>query len=128
MCDARFNPATKRLSSTSVYLLSLLLWLFSWLLALAHSRLRHHPHPTNLYLTKFYDSKTRWENTFWAGAWPPFRSLTATSLILTGFLRCSENIQVYKYMLNCKLNSTNGGTFSNSAEKMILMFFLFQRA
>ena len=28
-------------------------------------------------------------------------------------------------MLNCKLNSTNGGTFSNSAEQVILIFFSF---
>ena len=32
------------------------------------------------------------------------------------------------HMLNCKLNSTNGGTFSNSAEKIIFFVFLFQRA
>ena len=31
-------------------------------------------------------------------------------------------------MLKCKLDSTNGGTFSNSAEQVILIFFLFQRA
>ena len=30
--------------------------------------------------------------------------------------------------LKCKLDSTNGGTFSNSAEQVILIFFLFQRA
>ena len=32
------------------------------------------------------------------------------------------------YMLKCKLDSTNGGIFSNSAEQVILIFFLFQRA
>ena len=30
--------------------------------------------------------------------------------------------------LNCKINSTNGGTFSKSAEKNIFIFFLFQGA
>ena len=39
-----------------------------------------------------------WENTFWAGACPPFRSLTATSLILAGFLWCSEKILAYNYI------------------------------
>ena len=51
--NVQCNPSTKSLTSTSVYLLSLLLGLFSWLLALAHSRLRHHPHSTNLYLKSF---------------------------------------------------------------------------
>ena len=30
------------------------------------------------------------------------------------------------HMLNCKINSTNGGTFSKSAEKNILFFFFFR--
>ena len=51
--NVQCNPSTKSSTSTSVYLLSLLLGLFSWLLALAHSRLRHHPHSTNLYLKSF---------------------------------------------------------------------------
>ena len=39
------------------------------------------------------------------------------------------HIYIYQilHMLNCKLNSTNGGIFSNSAEKMILIFFFFRR-
>ena len=32
------------------------------------------------------------------------------------------------HMLNCKINSTNRGTFSKSAEKNIFIFFLFQGA
>ena len=40
-------------------------------------------------------------------------------LVLTNVLFCS-------HMLNCKLNSTNGGTFSNSAEQVILIFFFFR--
>ena len=34
----------------------------------------------------------------------------------------------FLHTLKCKLDSTNGGTFSNSAEQVILIFFLFQRA
>ena len=33
---------------------------------------------------------------------------------------------ILHYMLNCKINSTNGGTFSKSAEKIILIFFFFR--
>ena len=32
------------------------------------------------------------------------------------------------YMLNCKINSTNGGTFSKSAGKFFWVFFLVQGA
>ena len=35
---------------------------------------------------------------------------------------------VFFYKLNCKINSTIGGTFSKSAEKNIFIFFLFQGA
>ena len=39
------------------------------------------------------------------------------------------HLQLILNMLNCKLNSTNGGTFCNSAETNYLIFFLlFQRA
>ena len=41
---------------------------------------------------------------------------------------CIFNLVVKGNMLKCKLDSTNGGTFSNSAEQVILIFFLFQRA
>ena len=39
-----------------------------------------------------------------------------------------QSVIVSKYhlhMLNCKLNSTNEGTFSNSAEKLVKFFFFF---
>ena len=42
-----------------------------------------------------------------------------------------ESFQLQEYqtdMLNCKLNSTNGGTVSNSAETNYFIVFLFQRA
>ena len=39
-----------------------------------------------------------------------------------------ELIKDIIYTLKCKLDSTNGGTFSNSAEQVSLFFFLFQRA
>ena len=38
------------------------------------------------------------------------------------------HLKIYFYMLNCKINSTNRGTFSKSAEKIIFNFFLFQGA
>ena len=40
----------------------------------------------------------------------------------------SSNGMAFLNTLKCKLDSTNGGTFSNSAEQVILIFFLFQRA
>ena len=39
-----------------------------------------------------------------------------------------EEKRVHALKLNCKINSTNGGTFSKSAEKNIFIFFLFQGA
>ena len=33
---------------------------------------------------------------------------------------------LFVHMLKCKLDSTNGGTFSNSAEQLILIFFSFR--
>ena len=55
--------------------------------------------------------------------------------VCTSQPECDEYIRIFEYsnilvtnMLNCKLNSTNGGTFSNSAEKMVLIFLLLQRA
>ena len=35
-------------------------------------------------------------------------------------------VQHHSYMLNCKINSTNGGTFSKSAEKIFSFFFFFR--
>ena len=40
----------------------------------------------------------------------------------------SQKSNAYVHRLNCKINSTNGGTFSKSAETNIFFFFLFQRA
>ena len=37
-------------------------------------------------------------------------------------------LQKLTHMLNCKINSTNGGTFSKSAGKFFWVFFLVQGA
>ena len=42
--------------------------------------------------------------------------------------RSSYSDVVLVYMLKCKINSTNGGTFSNFAGKILVRFFLVHRA
>ena len=48
-----------------------------------------------------------------------------SNLIVEGLLYVLVT-KLKMYMLNCKINSTKGGTFSNSAEKMVLIFFFFR--
>ena len=63
--------------------------------------------------------------------WPVLLLLfwsAASSNTLSPFLKDVRYVvvkQIETDKLNCKLNSTNGGTFSNSAEKMIWFFLSF---
>ena len=51
---------------------------------------------------------------------------------LVSLLQLAEHLKIkglpQKDMLNCKINSTNGGTFSMSAGNFFWVFFLVQRA
>ena len=49
----------------------------------------------------------------------------ARAALTINCLHTSLHLVEQEYVLNCKINSTNGGTFSNSAGKILVSFFWF---
>ena len=64
--------------------------------------------------------------------WVTYTKVHPLPAILTPWGTCfqlkPQYVRKLLHMLNCKLNSTNGGTFSNSAEKKVLIFFSFSES
>ena len=66
-----------------------------------------------------------WKRADWREHMPLFQLSTNWKIIKIAFLSFAPMMRYY--ILNCKINSTNAGTFSNLAEKILERFFLEQK-